>query len=162
MGKKDHPMTPGVRFLEQKGIAYRPHQYIYLEKGGAPHAAAELGIPESVVIKTLVFETDERNPLLVLMHGDREVSTKQMARLLHVKHVSPASPAAAQRYTGYMVGGISPFGTRTTLPVYVESSILALDRMFVNGGKRGFLVEIHPRDLARVLEYTEVNVGIME
>lgn len=155
-------MTSAVRLLEQKGIPYTPHHYGYKEKGGAPHAAAELGIPGSEVIKTLVFETDERKPLIVLMHGDREVSTRQMARLLHVKQVSPAAPAAAQKYTGYMVGGISPFGTRTALHVYVESSILALDRMFINGGKRGFLLEIHPRDLARALEYTEVSVAIGE
>ncbi len=162
MGKKDHPMTAAVRLLEQKGIVFRPHHYTYIEKGGAPHAAAELGIPGSVVVKTLVFETDQQKPLLVLMHGDREVSTKQLARLLRVKHVSPVAPAAAQRYTGYMVGGISPFGTRTTLPVYVEATILALDRMFVNGGKRGFLVEMNPGDLGRALEYTEVEVAVGE
>jgi Cys-tRNA(Pro) deacylase len=155
-------MTSAVRLLEQKGIPYIPHHYTYLEKGGAPHAASELGIAGSMVIKTLVFETDERRPLLVLMHGDREVSGKQMARLLHVKHVLPATPAAAQKYTGYAVGGISPFGTRSPIPVYVESTILALDRMFINGGKRGFLVEIHPRDLARALAYTEVSVAIGE
>ncbi len=156
----DYPITTGVRFLRQKQINFIPHLYQYEDHGGTLRASMTLGVPEHEVVKTLVFEGDDRKPFLVLMHGDREVSTKQLARVLNMKHVLPCDMAAAQRHTGYMVGGISPFGTRTQLPIYVEESILTLPRLFINGGRRGFLVEITPADLQKALEVKAVSVGI--
>jgi Cys-tRNA(Pro) deacylase len=156
----DYPVTPAVRVLREKGVAFAPRLYAYEERGGTRRSAAELGVDEHAVVKTLVMETDARKPLVVLMHGDREVSTKQLARALGVKSVQPCDPAAAQRHTGYQVGGTSPFGTRTRLPVYVERTIFALPRIYINGGKRGFLVEIEPRDLRILAPLTEVEVGI--
>ncbi len=162
MAKDDYPVTTGVRFLRAQGVAFRPRLYDYAAHGGAARAAAELGEDEHRVIKTLVMETDARQPLLVLMHGDRSVSTKQLARILGVRQVSPASEAHVAKYTGYQVGGVSPFGTRQPLPVYVEASILALDRILINGGKRGFLVEIDPQELVRTLGAQPVEVAIDE
>jgi Cys-tRNA(Pro) deacylase len=156
----EYPVTTAVRVLRERQISFDPHFYVYEDHGGTRHAATSLSVDEHAVIKTLVFETDARKPLLVLMHGDREVSTKQMARFLGVKQVIPCDQAAAQRHTGYMVGGISPFGTRTPLPVYVEASIFVLPRIFINGGKRGFLVSMTPESLARALHTMEVHVGI--
>jgi Cys-tRNA(Pro) deacylase len=157
--KIDYPVTPAVRFLREKGIQFVPHLYPYEEHGGTRHAAESLQVPEHAVIKTLVFSSD-KHPLLVLMHGDREVSTRQLARVLGVKHVTPCEIADAQRYTGYTVGGISPFGTRTAMSIYVEETIFSLPRIYINGGKRGFLVEIDPADLKRALNPTEVEVAI--
>jgi len=156
----EYPVTTAVRVLREHQISFDPHLYEYKDHGGTTHAAVSLGVDEHAVVKTLVFESDGRKPLLVLMHGDREVSTKQMARFLGVKQVIPCDPAAAQRHTGYMVGGISPFGTRTRIPVYVEATILSLPKMYVNGGKRGFLVSITPAALQKVVQPTEVNVAI--
>lgn len=156
----DYPITPAVRALRQLGIAFTPRLYDWEEHGGTRRSAELLGIPEHQVIKTLVMETDARQPLLVLMHGDREVSTKQLARVLGVKRVEPCSAAAAQKHTGYLFGGTSPFGTRARLPVYVESSILELPRLAINGGKRGFLVELLPADLKRALPLEPVQVAI--
>lgn len=159
MPSADVPVTTAVRVLREKKIPFDPFFYTYEEHGGTAHAAASLGVDEHAVVKTLVFETDARKPLLVLMNGDREVSTKQLARLIGVKQVIPCDPAAAHRHTGYTVGGISPFGTRSPLPVFAESAIFALPRIYINGGKRGFLVSIAPEDLRRVLEPREVDVG---
>ncbi len=156
----EYPITTAVRILRERKIDFRPHLYSYEEHGGTKLSATALGIPEHEVIKTLVFETDTRKPFLVLMHGDREVSTKELARFLGVKRVVPCDAVSAQRATGYVFGGTSPFGTRTSLPVYVEKSILSLPRIYINGGKRGFLVEIDPAALRTALNATELEVAI--
>jgi Cys-tRNA(Pro) deacylase len=156
----EYPVTTGVRFLRDHGVPFQPQLYPYEEHGGTAHAAACLGVDEHAVIKTLVLETETRAPLLVLMHGDREVSTKALARLIGVKRVAVCDPADARRHTGYQVGGTGPFGTRNRLPVYVEESILLLDRIYLNGGKRGFLVEIAPRELERVLPIERVSAAV--
>lgn len=155
----DLPITSGVRFLRSHKIAFTAHLYDWEEHGGTAHSAASLGVDEHQVIKTLVLETELRKPLIVLMHGDREVSTKNLARFLGCKSVQPCSPQNVTRYTGYQVGGCSPFGTRQSLPLYAESTILELPRLFINGGKRGFLVEIAPDSLA-VLSPTPIHVAI--
>ena len=157
---KHYPVTPAVRSLRAGCIDFIPHLYQYEEHGGTHQASSILGVPEHEVIKTLVMEVDSRWRLLVLMHGDREVSTKQLARELGVKRVSPCDPVSAEKHTGYEVGGISPFGTRKSLPVYVESSIMELDRIFINGGKRGFMIEIDPCDLEKVFPVKKVNVAV--
>jgi Cys-tRNA(Pro) deacylase len=159
MGKPDYPMTTAVRLLLEKKVEFRAHVYAYEERGGTGHSASALGVSEHEVVKTIVMATDEGKPLLVLMHGDREVSTKQLARVLNVKRVEPCDESTATRHTGYLFGGTSPFGTRHPLPVYVERSILDLQRMFINGGKRGFLVEINPADIKKALPVVEVNVA---
>jgi Cys-tRNA(Pro) deacylase len=155
-----YPVTPAVRFLREKGVAFEPRLYDYEERGGTRHSAEALGVDEHAVVKTLVMETDGRKPLVVLMHGDREVSTKQLARTLGVKAVSPCDPQAAQKHTGYLVGGTSPFGTRTRLPVYVERTIFQLPKIYINGGKRGFLVELEPKDLRVLSPLEEVEVAV--
>lgn len=151
MAKIRFPITPAVRFLRSKQIEFKPHRYAYAEHGGACQAAAELNLAPHRVVKTLVLETADQTPFLMLMHGGQMVSTKQLARVMGQKRVVPAEPAKAQRVTGYQVGGISPFGTRTALTVFVQESILALDAMYINGGKRGFLVEIDPAVLIQEL-----------
>jgi Uncharacterized conserved protein len=156
----DYPVTPAVRFLREKKVGFVPALYDYVERGGTRESAKQLGIDEHAVIKTLVFETNEKKPLIVLMHGDREVSTKNLARYLMVKAVVPATPEKASKLTGYLVGGTSPFGTRTKIPVYAEKTIFELDRIYLNGGKRGFLVEIKPSVLKEVLWMDEVEVAI--
>lgn len=160
MGHDKTPMTPAVRALQQAGIAFTDHPYTYVEHGGTATFAAESGLDEHVVIKTLVMEDDMKRPFVVLMHGDREVSTKELARTLGVKSVRPCAPETAERHSGYMVGGTSPFGLRKPLPVYVEESVLELPRIYINGGKRGFLVGLDPQDLARVLKPVPVRVAI--
>ncbi len=160
MSKPDYPITTAIRMLREKGIPFEPHLYTYEEHGGTRASAIELNVPEHSVVKTLVLQTDERKPLIVLMHGDYEVSTKQLARILGVKRVEPCDAATAQRHTGYLFGGTSPFGTRTALPVYVEKSILELPRIYINGGKRGFLVEINPAELKKAFHITEVEVAV--
>ena len=156
----DYPVTPAVRLLRKKKVAFEPRLYDYVERGGTRHSAEALGVDEHAVVKTLVMETDAHKPLLVLMHGDREVSTKQLARALGVKSVHPCDFASAQKHTGYLVGGTSPFGTRARLPVYVERTIFELPVIYINGGKRGFLVEIAPGVLRDVLPVEEVEVAI--
>ncbi|HSU25701.1 MAG TPA: Cys-tRNA(Pro) deacylase [Pyrinomonadaceae bacterium] len=156
----DYPITPAVRILREKKVDFTPHLYDYVEKGGTRGSATALGVDEHAVVKTLIFETNEGRPLIVVMHGDREVSTKGLARYLGVKSVEPASPEKASKLTGYLVGGTSPFGTRHSFPVYAERSIFDLDRIYINGGKRGFLVEIEPAVLKMVLPVEEVEVGI--
>jgi Cys-tRNA(Pro) deacylase len=146
--------------LREKRVAFEPHLYDYEEHGGTRHSAESLGVDEHAVVKTLVMETDAHKPLIVLMHGDREVSTKQLARHLGVKSVQPCDFASAQKHTGYLVGGTSPFGTRVRLHVYVERTIFDLPKIYINGGKRGFLVEIAPKVLRDVLPTEEVEVAI--
>jgi Cys-tRNA(Pro) deacylase len=146
--------------LREKGVEFTPHLYDYVEKGGTRESAKQLGVDEHAVIKTLVFETNEKKPLIVLMHGDRQVSTKNLARHIGVKSVEPATPERATKWTGYLVGGTSPFGTRTEMPVYVEKTILDLDKIYINGGKRGFLVEIALKALTQALTVETVELGI--
>jgi Cys-tRNA(Pro) deacylase len=160
MAKPDYPITPAVRLLREKKIGFDPHLYAYQDRGGTSRSASELNVDEHSVIKTLVMQTDLATPLIVLMHGDREVSTKELARAIGARSVAPCDPAIAEKHTGYQVGGTSPFGTRKSLPVYVEKTILDLDKIYINGGKRGFLISIASADLARVLPITEVNVAI--
>lgn len=153
-------LTPAIHFLRKHQVRYTEHPYRYEERGGTKVSSRELGVDEHAVIKTLVMEDETRAPLIVLMHGDREVSTKQLAREAGKKTIEPCEPAVAQKHTGYMVGGTSPFGTRKTLPVYLERSVLALDKVYLNGGRRGFLVAVSPRDIERVLQPTLVDVAI--
>jgi Cys-tRNA(Pro) deacylase len=160
MPKDKFPATQAVRFLKDRRILFVSHLYNYQEKGGTKVAALELGINEHQVIKTLVMEDDKGGPLLVLMHGDKEVSTKALARFLDVKAVTACTPEAANKHTGYIVGGISPFGTRKILRVFVEASILDVHRVYINAGKRGFLAEMSPADLNKVLNPTPVNVAV--
>ncbi len=161
MSKDKAPITPAVRALRAAGIAFTDHLYEYEEKGGTAVSARELGVDEHSVVKTLVMEDDSHNPLIVLMHGDRQVSTKELARTLGVKTVQPCTPETANRHTGYIVGGTSPFGTRKSIPVYMEQSILGLPRIYINGGKRGYLVGVSPADAARLLKPVPVNVATL-
>jgi Cys-tRNA(Pro) deacylase len=154
------PATTAIRFLRERKIPFQAHFYRYEDYGGTTHAATSLGISEHAVIKTLVMETELRGPLLTLMHGDCEVSTKQLARTIGTSHVTPCDEQAAHRHTGYTVGGISPFGTRSELPIYAEETIFDLPRIYINGGKRGFLVSINPTDLKSALRVTLVHVSI--
>ena len=156
----EYPITQAVRELRARNVEFVPHLYDYVEKGGTVVSAKQLGVDEHAVIKTLVFETNEKKPLIVLMHGDREVSQKDLARHLDVKSVEPASAERAMKWTGYQFGGTSPFGLKTQTPIFAERTILDLDTVYINGGKRGFLVEIEPKVLNEVLEVIEVEVGI--
>jgi Cys-tRNA(Pro) deacylase len=149
-----------VRFLREHNIRFEPHLYKYEDHGGTARSASELGVPEHIVVKTLVMETEAALGLIVLMHGDREVSTKALGRQIGAKTIVPCDPATVQKHTGYQVGGCSPFGTRKPLPVFIESTILALPKIYINGGKRGFLVSIDPADLLSSLNATEVSVAI--
>ena len=152
--------TPAIHVLRQHGVRFSEHEYRYEDRGGTAVSSRELGVPEHVVIKTLVMEDDQQRPLVVLMHGDKAVSTKNLARQIGSKTVSPCSPEAAQKHTGYLVGGTSPFGTRKQLPVFMERSIAELDRLYINGGRRGFLIELAPADLCRVLSPTLVDCAV--
>lgn len=153
-------MTQAVRELRAHRVEFSDHLYRYEEHGGTSVSARELGVPEHAVVKTLVMEDGDGSPMIVLMHGDLKVSTKELARTLGTKTVRPCNPESANRHTGYMVGGTSPFGTRRKMPVYMESSILDLQRIYINGGKRGYLVGLDPRDLVRILQPKTVTVGI--
>ena len=148
-----------IPVLKKHGVPFTEHEYRYEERGGTAVSSRELGIDEHSVIKTLVMEDENKKPLIVLMHGDREVSTKNLARQIGAKTVSPCAPDVAQRHTGYMVGGTSPFGTRKPLPVFMEDTIADLDRIYINGGRRGFLVAMSPSDLMRVLSPTLVDAA---
>ncbi len=154
------PSTAATRLLREHEVAYTEHPYRYEEHGGTAVSARELGVDEHAVVKTLVMEDDQKRPLVVLMHGDREVSAKALARHLGVKSVSMCSPAAAHRHSGYLVGGTSPFGTRKAMSVLMERTILDLPRVYVNGGSRGFLVGLAPSEIVRVLSPVLVEVGI--
>jgi Cys-tRNA(Pro) deacylase len=160
MAKDKLPTTQAIRMLKENGVNLTLRTYKYEEKGGTPVASRELGVNEHQVIKTLVMEDDRKNPLLILMHGDNQVSTKNLARVLGAKSVEPCDPETAHRHTGYVVGGISPFGTRKALKVYVEASILELSKIYINAGKRGLLAEMSPQELKRVLNPIAVNVAI--
>ena len=158
----DYPITPAIRVLRQHKVEFAPRVFEYVEKGGTRHSAVELGVDEHAVIKTLVFETNDKKPLIVLMHGDLLVSTKNLARLLGVKSVAPVTPDKANKLTGYLVGGTSPFGLKTPMPVYAEKTIFALDMIYINGGKRGFLVALKPEVLREVLAAKEIEAGIRD
>lgn len=155
-----HPITMAIRALRAAGISFVPHLYTWQPRGGTHASSVALGVPEHAVIKTLIFETDLGDPLCVLMHGDREVSVKQLARAIGSKSVAPCAPDTADRHSGYQVGGTSPFGLRRAMPVYMQSTILALPRIYINGGARGFLVEIDPRDADHLLAPVHVDVAI--
>ena len=159
MVREKIPSTRAVLALRKAGVEFIPHFYKYDKDTVTEAAAAEVGVSTHEVVKTLVMEEDSGDPFIVLMHGDMQVSTKGLARLLGVKSVGPVSVRSAERLTGYMVGGITPFGTRRELKVYVEGSILSLPRLYINGGRRGFLVELSPDDLVKVLDPTVVNIG---
>jgi Cys-tRNA(Pro) deacylase len=154
--------TPATAFLKKNGVAYTEHVYEYEEHGGTAVSARELGVPEGAVVKTLVMQDDKAAPLIVLMHGDRKVSTKNLARQIGAKSVEPCRPEVAQRHSGYQVGGTSPFGTRKPMTVHVEKTILELDRIYINGGRRGYLVGIAPAELLRVLPAVVVEVGLVD
>jgi Cys-tRNA(Pro) deacylase len=154
------PSTNATRLLRQRGVAYTEHPYRYEERGGTRVSARELGVDEHAVVKTLVMEDDQGAPLVVLMHGNREVSTKALARAIGARSVAPCKPDVADRHSGYQVGGTSPLGTRKVMPVYLERSIAALEKVYVNGGSRGFLVGVAPKDLVALLAPTLVDVAI--
>ena len=162
MSKEKFPVTPAIRFLRDHKVAFTEHLYAYEERGGTAVSARELGVNEHAVVKTLIMEDDTGKPLVILMHGDREVSTKELARVLGVRAIRPCSPDAANRHTGYLVGGTSPFGTKKTLPVCMEKSILEQEKIYLNGGKRGFLVGIAPREVEKLLSPTLVEVAIVK
>lgn len=149
-----------IRALRAAGIAFVPHLYPWQPHGGTRASSIALGVPEHAVIKTLIFETEQAAPLCILMHGDREVSVKQLARAIGTKTVAPCAPEVADRHSGYQVGGTSPFGLRRAMPIYLQATILELPRIYINGGARGFLVEIDSRDAARVLAPSVVEVAV--
>ena len=160
MGRDRAPATAAVRALRAAGASFSEHPYAYVAHGGTAAFAAAAGVDEHAVVKTLVMEDDARRPLVVLMHGGREVSTKELARALGVKSVHPCAPETAERHSGYQVGGTSPFGLRKPLPVYVEESVLALPVIYINGGRRGFIVGLDPKELVRLLRPTPVRVAV--
>ena len=159
--KKPHVSeTPATRFLRQCGVPFELHVYDYVEHGGTAESARQLGIDEHAVVKTLVMQDEAARPLIVLMHGDRQVSTKNRARQIGAKSVAPCTPEVAQRHSGYQVGGTSPFATRKIMPVYMEETITTLPRIYINGGKRGFLVSMTPQCAIDLLQPTLVEIGI--
>lgn len=159
MAKDKFPVTPAIRYLKSAGINFDTYEYQYEEKGGTSQSAIELGVDEHSVIKTLIFEADNRI-ICVLMHGDREVSTKELARQINVKAVNPCDEKTAFNHTGYKFGGTSPFGTRKPLPIYVESTILDLEMIYINGGKQGFLISTNPEIFSSLLNCKTVHVAI--
>lgn len=159
MAKSKLPATQGLRALKAGKVDFTPHTYKYEEKGGTSIAAVQLDVDEHRVIKTLIMEDEKKAPLIILMHGDCQVSAKALARAIKAKTVTPCNPEVAGKHTGYMVGGTSPFGTRKKLPVYVEASILDLDKIFINAGKKGLLVEISPSVLTNLLNSVPVDVA---
>lgn len=159
MTKEKFPVTNAIRFLREHQVEFIERPYRYEEKGGTEVAAKELGVDEHLTVKTLVMEDEKKSPLIILMHGDKEVSTKELARMLGVKSITSCSEETAFKHTGYMVGGISPFGTKKRLPVYVEETILSLPTIYINAGRRGLLCEMSPKDLVRVLKPTPVHVA---
>lgn len=159
MAKDNLPVTAAIRVLREHGVPYIAHVYDYEPRGGTAHSAASLGVDEHVVIKTLVMEDETKRPLVVLMHGDLEVSTKALARHVGVKSIAPCKPEVADRHSGYQVGGTSPLGLRRAMPIYMQRSIAGLARIYVNGGRRGMLVELDPADLVRVTAPELVDVA---
>lgn len=162
MARTKAPVTAAVRVLRANKVDFTDHLYSYEEHGGTAVSARELGVEEHSVVKTLIFEDEAKQPLIVLMHGDLKVSARQLARTIDAKTVSPCAPQTAHRHTGYMVGGTSPFGTRKIMPVYMEETVLDLERIFINGGKRGYLVGMKPQDVQRILDPVLVRVGITD
>ncbi len=162
MAKKDKHVseTPATAWLRERGIVFSEHVYEYVEHGGTAESARQLGVDEHAVVKTLVMQDEKREPLIVLMHGDRQVSTKNLARAIGAKSVEPCTPEVAQRHSGYQVGGTSPFGTRKAMPVFVEETVLALPRICINGGRRGYLVGIAPAVLTSALAARPVSCAI--
>jgi Cys-tRNA(Pro) deacylase len=162
MAKKDKHVseTPATQWLRQHGVAYTEHPYDYVDHGGTAESARQLGVDEHAVVKTLVMQDEKTQPLIVLMHGDRQVSTKNLAREIGAKSVEPCKPEVAQRHTGFLVGGTSPFGTRKAMPVYVEASVLALPRICINGGRRGYLVGLSPEVLSQTLGAKPVHCAL--
>ncbi|MDO8418474.1 MAG: aminoacyl-tRNA deacylase [Rubrivivax sp.] len=160
--KKDKHVseTPATQVLRRAGVAFSEHPYDYVDHGGTAESARQLGVPEHAVVKTLVMQDDKAQPLIVLMHGDCQVSTKNLAREIGAKSVEPCQPEVAQRHSGYLVGGTSPFGTRKTLPVYAEATVLELPRLYINGGRRGFLVGIEPVALVTLLAARPVRCAL--
>ena len=152
--------TPATQFLRQHGVSFTEHVYDYVEHGGTAESSRQLGVPEGQVIKTLVMQDERAQPLIVLMHGDRQVSTKNLARQIGAKSVEPCKPEVAQRHSGYLVGGTSPFATRKAMPVCVEASVLALPSICINGGRRGYLVGIAPGILVELLGAKAVNCAL--
>ena len=162
MARKDKhvSVTPAIQLLRRAGIDFTEHPYDYVDHGGTTESARQLGVPEHAVVKTLVMQDDKALPMIVLMHGDRQVSTKNLARAIGAKSVEPCTPEVAQRHSGYLVGGTSPFGTRKAMPVFVEASVLALPRILINGGRRGFLVGIAPAVLTAPLGARAVQCAL--
>ena len=160
MAKSKAPVTQAIRVLRDHKVDFSEHLYDYEEKGGTRVSARELGVEEHVVIKTLIMQDENREPLIVLMHGDKEVSTRNLARQTGARHIEPCDPATADKHSGYQVGGTSPFGTRHPMPVYMEETIATLGCIYINGGKRGFLIGVDPADVIRVLSPTLVNVAV--
>lgn len=161
MKKKAHVSeTPATQFLREHGVSFTEHVYEYVEHGGTSESSRQLGVPEAEVIKTLVMQDERAQPLIVLMHGDKQVSTKNLARQIGAKSVEPCKPEVAQRHSGYQVGGTSPFGLRKPMPVYVEETALVLPRICINGGRRGYLVGIEPAVLTRLLGATPVSCAL--
>lgn len=154
------PETPATRLLKQHKVAFSAHLYTYEAHGGTALSSQSLGLDEHTVVKTLIMQDENATPLIVLMHGDRKVSTKSLARQIGRKRIEPCAPEVANRHSGYLIGGTSPFGTRRKMPVFVESSILALPKIHINGGRRGFLVGISPDDLKRILDPVEVQAAL--
>ena len=162
MKRPSRTETPATQFLRKHGVAYSEHYYEYVEHGGAERGAEKLGVPASEVVKTLVMEDENAKPLLVLMHGDRKVSTKNLARQAGRKRVEPCKPEVAQRHSGYQVGGTSPFGTRKAMPVYMERTIPDMARVYINGGRRGLLLGIAPADIVRTLAPQLVEAALAD
>lgn len=163
MAKKDHVSeTPATQLLKANKVAFTEHPYEYLEHGGAQHSAAVLGFDPFTVVKTLIMQDQDAKPLVVLMHGNRKVSTKNLARQIGAKSVEPCAPEVANRHSGYLVGGTSPFGTRKTMPVYIESTILELPRICINGGRRGYLVGMDPQICVQLLGAKPVQCALDE
>ena len=154
--------TPATVFLKRHRVSYTEHEYDYVDRGGTEVSSRALGVPEHAVVKTLVMQDEDARPLLVLMHGDRKVSTKNLARQAGVKRIEPCKPEAAQRHSGYQVGGTSPFGARKRLPVYLERSVLELPKIYINGGRRGFLVGLAPGEIVRLLQPILVDVALRD
>lgn len=161
MSKRQHVSeTPATKWLREEGISFTEHAYEYVEHGGAGHSAEVLGFDPYAVVKTLIMQDQDAKPLVVLMHGNRKVSTKNLARQIGVKTVEPCRPDVANRHSGYLVGGTSPFGTRRTMPVYIEETILELPKIAINGGRRGYLLEIEPQVCVRLLQATPVRCAM--
>ncbi len=161
MAKKEHVSeTPATQLLRKHGAVFTEHPYAYEDHGGTAVSSRELGVEEHVVVKTLVMQDEQAKPLIVLMHGDKTVSTKNLARQIACKSVEPCKPEVAQRHSGYMIGGTSPFGTKKAMPVYVEASILALEKIYLNGGRRGYLIGIAPQLLVDLLSAKPVNCAL--